>query len=56
MTEKQITTQGLTTQGWKKVDELLARANPEQIRIIMLKCIKKLPEDQVMVTYNNRGN
>jgi len=52
MTEKQVTPMGLTTQGWKKVDEMLAKANKAQIRMIMVKCMEKLPEDQVAITYN----
>ena len=57
MTEKQLTPMGLTKQGWKKVDEILAKANKEQIRLIMLKCMEKLPDDQVAIKYNvNRQN
>lgn len=52
MTEKQVRSQGLSNQGWKRIDDLLARSNKEQIRLIMFKCIEKLPDDQVMVTYN----
>lgn len=52
MTERQITPQGLTIAGWKKVEEILAKANKEQIRLIMLKCMENLPSDQVTVVYN----
>lgn len=52
MTEKQITPMGLTQAGWNKIDDMLARANKEQIRMIMLKCIDKLPADNITVVYN----
>jgi len=54
MTEKQIIAQGLTQSGWKKIDDLLARANKEQRRIIMMKCADKLPQDIVTVELNKK--
>ena len=52
MTEKQITPAGLTNTGWRKVDEMLARANKEQIKMIMLKCAEKLPGEDVTLIFN----
>ena len=54
MTEKQITPMGLTKNGWNKIDEILARANKEQIKTILLKCAEKLP-DQVLVTFSPKN-
>lgn len=54
MTKKQIIANGLTNAGWKKVDDILAKANKEQIRMIMHKCIEKLP-DEVTIKYNKGG-
>ena len=49
MTEKQITPMGLTTAGWNRVDDLLAKANKEQIRTILMKCAEKLPDDLITI-------
>ena len=52
MTEKQITPNGLTKQGWRKIEEMLAKANKEQLRTILIKVMENLPMDQVTIKYN----
>ena len=54
MSEKQITALGLTKTGWNRIDELLTRANKEQLRLIMIKIMEKLPEDQITIEYNKK--
>jgi len=56
MSEKQIIPEGLTKTGWKKVDELLARANKEQIRTIITRCIDKLPDDKITLNMEIKSN
>ena len=56
MTEKQIMTEGLTKAGWKRFDELLAKANKEQIRTMLTRCISKLPDDKITLNIEIGNN
>jgi len=56
MTAKQIVSNGLTTQGWNKLDELLGKSNQEQLRLILTKIIERLPADQITIKYNEFKN
>ena len=56
MTEKQISVQGLTKQGWRKVDEILAKANKQQLRIMLIKIIDKIPTDKISIKFDERDS
>jgi len=43
---------GLTAKGWTILEGILARANSEQIKIIMQKCLNHLPEENATIIFN----
>ena len=45
---------GLTAKGWTTVEGILARANSEQIKIIMQKCLNHLPEENATIIFNGK--
>ena len=55
MAEKEFPiAKGLTSQRWVEIDELLARANPEQIKKIMARCLNYFPNENATIIFNGK--
>lgn len=54
MTEKQVTPQGLTNIGWKKVEEILTKANKAQIKTIMMMCFEKIDDGSIEIVMRGK--